>query len=112
MDAAGSQEIRVLRVHTPDDPHLLVAPILANDFGQRRAKVTDLVLSSGAIAAVNGDFFTANGDIRGIAVSNGVLRSEPEAPLPSVATTRAAWRVDGPSVTFGRPSSHLGWHRG
>src|SRR4051794_20690285 len=54
-DAAGPQEVRVLRVHMADDPHLRVAPILASDTGPRRAKVTDLVLSSGAIAAVNGN---------------------------------------------------------
>jgi putative cell wall-binding protein/exopolysaccharide biosynthesis protein len=105
------QEVRVLRFRL-DDPRVSMRPVLAADHGASRRTVTDLVLRSGALAAINGNFFTAGGNVRGIAVRGGVLRSEPEAALGAAATPRAAWRIDGDSVLFGRPGSTLTATRG
>ncbi len=105
------QEVRLLRFRL-DDPRLSLRPILAADHGASRRTVTDLVLRSDALAAVNGNFFASSGNVHGIAVRDGVLRSEPEAAVGAAGTPRAAWRVDGDSLAFGRPRSTLSLMRG
>lgn len=108
--AVGPQEIRVLRFR-PDGDRLTLRAVPAVRYGQRRMRVSDLVMWSGALAAVNGNFFTTDGDVRGILISDGRVLSEPEAPIGGALTPRAAWRATGDTVAFGRPGSVLRWHR-
>lgn len=108
--ALGPQEVRVLRFR-PDGARLSLRSIPAVRYGARRMRVSDLVMASGALAAVNGNFFTPDGNVRGILVSEGRLYSEPEAAIGGAATPRAAWRAEGGTVAFGRPGSVLRWHR-
>jgi putative cell wall-binding protein len=105
----GPQEVRVLRFH-PDGARLSLRAIPAAAYGAARMRVSDLVMWSGALAAVNGNFFTPDGNVRGILVSGGRVYSEPEAPVNGAATPRAAWRATGDTVAFGRPGSVLRWH--
>lgn len=109
--ALGPQEVRVLRFR-PDGARLSLGAIPAARYGARRMRVSDLVIASGALAAVNGDFFTPDGNVRGILVSGGQVFSEPEPPINGAATPRAAWRAAGDGVAFGRPGSVLRWRRG
>jgi putative cell wall-binding protein len=102
--AVGRQEVRVLRFAL-DDPRISVRPVLAAEEGAGRRTVSDLVLRSGALAAVNGNFFTSSGNIRGVAIRGGVLHSEPEMPVNGAPSARAAWRVEGERLAFGRPGS-------
>lgn len=112
FDANGPQEVRVIRF-APGAAGIHLRPIAAADLGSRRLKVSDLVLRSGALAAVNGNFFTPSGNVRGILATAGVLRSEPEAPINGALAPRAAWRVDDTNrLEFGRPSSELHLHKG
>jgi putative cell wall-binding protein len=102
----GLQEIRVLRFRL-DDPRVRLRPVLAQDHGNRRMRVSELVLASGALAAVNGNFFTADGNVRGIFLADGILRSEPESAIGGARTPRAAWRLEGGTIAIGRPGSAL-----
>lgn len=112
FDANGPQEVRVIRF-AQGAPGVHLRPIAATDFGARRLKVSDLVLRSGALAAVNGNFFSPSGNVRGILTVDGVLRSEPESPVNGASSPRAAWRVDDANALgFGRPSSSLHLHKG
>ena len=106
------QEIRVLRFR-PDAPGVGFRPIAAVDYGVRRLPVTQLVLRSGAVAAINGNFFAASGNVRGILTVEGALHSEPESPINGAATPRAAWRF-GPDegLVLGRPGSSVHLHEG
>jgi hypothetical protein len=109
----GLQEVRVLRFRV-DAPAVRLAPIAAADLGAARLPVSEIVSRSGAVAAVNGNFFTSSGNVRGLLTVTGALRSEPESAVNGARTPRASWRVDpaARTVAFGRPGSTLHLHRG
>jgi putative cell wall-binding protein len=109
----GLQEVRVLRFRL-DAPAVRLAPIAAADLGASRLPVTQIVSRSGALAAINGDFFTPSGNVRGLLTIGGILRSEPEAAINGATTPRASWRIDpaAKTVAFGRPGSELHLHKG
>jgi putative cell wall-binding protein len=112
--ADGLQEVRVLRFRL-DAPSVRLAPIAAKDLGgASRLAVSQIVSRSGAVAAVNGNFFSPSGNVRGLLTTGGVLRSEPESAINGALTPRASWRIDPAAGTlaFGRPGSTLHLHEG
>jgi hypothetical protein len=107
-DPAGPQEVRVLRFRLPA-AGLRLEPVLAADHGAARMTVPDLVLASGAVAAVNGDFFTPDGNSRGVLLTGGVLRSEPEDPVNGAPTPRADGASTRPPARWRSGGRRRGW---
>lgn len=84
---AGTARAQYLRVDTRLDG-VRVRPVLAGPTLNARATVGQLVRDHGALAGVNGSFFSATGRPLGLLILDGQLHSEPILERTSLFLTR------------------------
>ena len=95
-EGAEPMAINVLKIDTKNpnvkiESALAGDTVLADDATQGRETVSRLAARTGALAAVNADYFPFTGDPLGIAIVNGDLVSEPFQGRAALGISRGGW---------------------
>ena len=101
IDRADGQVVHVVRA--PRSPRVSVAPVLAGGSLLSRGSLTGAVgarLDAGAVAGINGDFFTSStNDPSGVLMIGGELLHEPEASRSALVMLPGG-AIDAPTLAL------------